>query len=107
MEPGRAARCLVHIVYPDALSGLSAQRFREAAAKDLASMREDFTARLPALNPQGRPLAGRLLNMIRRNVHSPWTLVYQMFPKQPILEPRPMLIVAEKTLGISPLVFRL
>ncbi|GAA0241759.1 hypothetical protein LNAOJCKE_4893 [Methylorubrum aminovorans] len=33
MAPGQAAHTLVHIVYPDVLSGVSAQRFREAAAK--------------------------------------------------------------------------
>lgn len=33
MAPGQAGRSLVHIVYPDALSGVSAQRFRDAAAR--------------------------------------------------------------------------
>lgn len=33
LPPGRAGHALVHIAYPDTLSGISAQRFHEAAAK--------------------------------------------------------------------------
>ncbi|MGO8608981.1 hypothetical protein ACC848_39130, partial [Rhizobium johnstonii] len=73
MEPGRAARCLAHIVSPDALSGLSAHRFREAAAKAgaigslshparPANHIQKATRKGPALRIQSRKTSGEILS---------------------------------------------